>query len=259
MNSLNFNQTGGFPLTTKILDELQKAFSVFNGLGALAGDKTIISGCVQTGTEVSDGVVYVNGEVFAFKGGAMQTKVRIVEVVENLAFQNGNSNPVIKTRFVQFGNGVGAMDWVDFTRPLETKELAALLNAKASKTAFDFLAAAFATALTKLNGIEDGAQKQPEEMYQYGLVSTLNRAEGDFYNDFTRNYYELLPPNGFTMAHLKAFIPSIAQINYAGNVDGNDVLWCKYSVTPTKILINCNNRENDSTPSQVSYLAIWKK
>lgn len=149
MNQFNFNQVGGFPMTTRILDELQKAFAVFNGLGAISGDKTIISGCVTTGSNVSDGVVYVNGEVFEFKGGSAQTKVKIVEVVETLVFEDGAAKSVIKTRYVTFGTGVGAMDWVDFKRGFETKEIPAALELKEDKTA----AAALAARVTALESV----------------------------------------------------------------------------------------------------------
>lgn len=121
MNKLEVNQVGGFPMTTRILDEIQKAHAVFNGLGALAGDMTIISGCKLEGSTVGDGVVYLNGEVFEFRGGIAQTKVKVVEEVENLVFQNNNSNPVIKTRYVTFGTGIGAVNWADFKRLIETK------------------------------------------------------------------------------------------------------------------------------------------
>lgn len=129
MNRLEVNQVGGFPMSTRILDEIQKAHAVFNAFGGLAGNFTILDGCVTTGSTVGNGFVFINGEVFEFRGGYTQTKVIIKEDVENLAFQNGNSNPVIKTRYVTFGTGVGAFNWVDFKRPLETKGLEALFTA----------------------------------------------------------------------------------------------------------------------------------
>ncbi|MBF2707533.1 phage baseplate protein [Flavobacterium soyangense] len=128
MNKLEVNQVGGFPMTTRILDEIQKAHAVFNSLGGLAGNFTIIAGCVTVGSTVGDGFVFINGEVFDFKGGLAQSKVIIKEVVENLTFQNGNANPVIKTRYVTFGTGVGAFNWADFKRPIETKEISALIQ-----------------------------------------------------------------------------------------------------------------------------------
>ncbi len=128
MNKLEVNQVGGFPLTTRILDEIQKAHAVFNAFGGLAGNLTILDGCVTAGSTVGNGFVYINGEVFEFRGGSAQTKVIIKEDVENLAFQNGNSNPVIKTRYVTFGTGVGAFNWVDFKKPVETKLISGLIE-----------------------------------------------------------------------------------------------------------------------------------
>lgn len=128
MNKLEVNQVGGFPMTTRILDEIQKAHAVFNAFGGLAGNFTILDGCVTAGSTVGNGFVFINGEVFEFRGGSAQTKVIIKEDVENLAFQNGNSNPVIKTRYVTFGTGVGAFNWVDFKRPIETKEISGLIQ-----------------------------------------------------------------------------------------------------------------------------------
>lgn len=123
MNIINFDQIGGFPLTTNILKRLQNAFKIFNSLGQIAGDKTIISGCTVAGSNVSDGYVFVNDELFEFQGGAVQTNVIIVETSESLTFANNNDYPVIKTRYVTFGTGAGQMAWADFKRPLKTKEV----------------------------------------------------------------------------------------------------------------------------------------
>ncbi|MEN9977233.1 MAG: hypothetical protein RIR36_1393, partial [Bacteroidota bacterium] len=38
MNLYNFLQTGGFPTDVNVLDNMQKAYQLFNELGALAGD-----------------------------------------------------------------------------------------------------------------------------------------------------------------------------------------------------------------------------
>lgn len=258
MNILDVNQVGGFPMTTRILDELQKIPRVLNGLGALAGNMTIIYGCTELGSTVGNGVVFVNGEVLEFRGGTIQTKVIIKEDTENLVFENNESKTVIRTRYMTFGNGVNSMNWADFKRGFETKEIAAALAAKTEQTTFEALADAFALVYTKLLTIEEGAQKNKDEYYQYGLVTTLNRQAGDYWGDFTKNYFQILPPAGYTMAHLKAFIPSIAKIQFAGDVNADDTLWCRYQLEIDKITVTCNNDENRSA-SEISYLAIWKK
>ena len=128
MNIIDFNQVGGFPMTTNILGRMQTAFSIFNSLGNIVGDKTIISGCVVNGSETSPGVVFVNGEIFEFRGGATQSKVIIREDVDMLLYQNNNAYPSIKTRYIQFGTGVNAMDWADFKRGFPTSNIDVLVQ-----------------------------------------------------------------------------------------------------------------------------------
>ncbi len=132
MNTINFNQVGGFPMTTNILGKLQTAFSLFNALGNIVGELTIISGCEVAGDNVSNGVVYINGEVLEFRSGVAQTKVIVKEDTENLTFQNGNSYPSIKTRYATFGTGVDAINWADFKRGFPTKDILGALFSKVS-------------------------------------------------------------------------------------------------------------------------------
>ena len=118
MNNIKFNQTGGFPLDTDILGAMQTAYSIFNQLGSLAGDKTIISGCQLTGNSVSDGVVFINDEVLPFKGGTLGTNVIIKEESETRVFENGATLPVIFKRYASFGTSTPekTFAWADFKR-----------------------------------------------------------------------------------------------------------------------------------------------
>lgn len=173
MNTINFNQTGGFPLSTLILSELQTAFSIFNALGAIAGDKTIISGCNTTGSLVSPGVVCINGEVLEFRQGTLpgvNPKVKIIEAIESLLFEDNVSKPVIRTRHVQFGTGVGAMDWADFKRPLETKNLA---------DTFAEINTSLTSILNKLNTIDSNAKVQVPADWDAntGVARILNKPQ----------------------------------------------------------------------------------
>lgn len=171
MNRQEFNQVGnGFPMTTNVLNELQKAFSVFNGLGGLAGDRTILSGCNVVAGIVQPGVVYINGEVFEFSGGAPQLTVMIREDVVQSTFGDGVARDVLKTRYVQFGAGVGAMDWADFKRPLETKTLEASLQAVNDS---------LATIVTKLATIDSNAKVQVPTDWNAttGVARLLNKPQ----------------------------------------------------------------------------------
>lgn len=127
MNNINFNQDGGFRLSTNIMNAVQAAYSLFNSLGWIGGNFTIISGCVVNGTSVSDGVVFINGEIFNFKGGTASTNVIIRETVTNYPFQNGTVKPVHYERFVQFGTSTPetTFAWADFKRLFATKDIQA--------------------------------------------------------------------------------------------------------------------------------------
>jgi len=127
MNRLNFNQTGGFPLSTNILDALQTAYTVFNALGNIAGNFAIISGCELTGSTVSDGVVFVNGEIFEFRSGNITDTVTVFEAEENRIFEDGSSKPVILKRYIGFGSALpeNTFAWSNFKRIFPTTEIKA--------------------------------------------------------------------------------------------------------------------------------------
>lgn len=128
MNRYNFLQTGGFPFETDILDGMQKAYEIFNSLGALAGNFTIISGCIATGSNISNGFVHINGEIYPFVGGAAQTTVVFQTTIQSAEFEDLSTRDIQEKKHVQFGTGVGSMLWADFTRPETTTQLTTLIN-----------------------------------------------------------------------------------------------------------------------------------
>lgn len=134
MNKLNFNQSGGFGLKTQRLAELQTAAEIFNSLGYIAGDLTIISGCDENGASISDGRVFINGELFPFKAGFKSDNVIIIETPTSREFENGEIKDVHFERYVTFGTAEVSWPWEDFTRPMKTKDIAPALDAKEDKT-----------------------------------------------------------------------------------------------------------------------------
>ena len=136
MNKINFNQTGGFPLSTNILDAMQSAYAIFNQLGSLQGNKAISSGCAQLGNTVADGVIFLNGEILPFKGGAIGSSVVIKEESENRVFEDGATKPVIYKRYAGFGSSLPekTFAWVEFKR---FENLLNLTEKKAEKTELD--------------------------------------------------------------------------------------------------------------------------
>ena len=141
MNYQNFNQSNGFPLETENLEGLQKSFRIFNYLGNIAGNFTIISGCEITSGVVSDGIVQINNETFDFRGGIATDKVVIIEEITQKEFEDGSNKDVFYTRYVTFGIGATMFNWADFKRPKTTKELT---EDKAEKTDLNALIARIA-------------------------------------------------------------------------------------------------------------------
>jgi len=123
MNKFNFNNTGGFPFELDSLDEMYQAFNLLNCIGEVSGDKTILKGCTLTGSNVSDGVVYLNGEMLEFRGGNKLTSVKIFEEAIKKDFENGEQKEVFFHRWVGFGSGAGSMPWADFKLVISLREL----------------------------------------------------------------------------------------------------------------------------------------
>lgn len=118
MNKSTFIQTGGYPLKAERLQELETAYSIFNALGALAGNLTIISGCTVAGSNVGDGFVYIDGELLEFKGGVFNesSTVIIIEEPVERGFKNGVIKQVHAIRYATFGAGDVSWLWSDFFR-----------------------------------------------------------------------------------------------------------------------------------------------
>ncbi|MEY4902572.1 MAG: hypothetical protein RLZZ292_387 [Bacteroidota bacterium] len=137
MNKSDFNQTGGYPLKTERLQEMQTAYSIFNSLGALAGNLTIISGCTVTGTIVGDGYIYINGELLEFKeaDGAGAPTVIIIETPVDRSFKNGAIKQVHTLRYATFGTAVDFWPWSDFKRLDPIISMMARLNELEKKSA----------------------------------------------------------------------------------------------------------------------------
>ncbi len=117
MNTINFIQTGGVPFTNDVAQQFENAYKIFNAYGALAGDKTIISGCVENGNSVSAGFLYVNNELFYFEGGAKSDNIFLnVENIDKV-FEDQTTKTLIKIRTLKFGNAIeNVWAWSDFKR-----------------------------------------------------------------------------------------------------------------------------------------------
>ncbi|MBP2833500.1 hypothetical protein J8281_14995 [Aquimarina sp. U1-2] len=93
--------------------------------------------------------------------------------------------------------------------------------------------------------------------FTYGSLTTRNRSQQG-YRDWNTNYADVFPPSGFIMSNLLAFIPSMRWIQYSGDVDGNDLLYCRYQRRTDRVRVIAQNSENRGS-SSINYLAIWRK
>lgn len=124
MNKVNYDQTEGFPLDVNILDFGQKANQISQQLGEIIAPLAIVKGCVENGNNISDGLVYIDGELMPFKGGLKQNQILIVESFEQREFENGASKDVLITRYATFGIGATkSYNWADFHRSVSNKEI----------------------------------------------------------------------------------------------------------------------------------------
>lgn len=137
MNKSNFILTGGYPLKVERLQELQAAYSIFNALGALAGDLTIISGCATTSSTVGNGFVYINGELLEFRQAAVTptSTVIIIEEAINRSFKNGVIKQVHTIRYATFGTADTSWSWTSFKAVDAMSVMMARLDMMEKKTA----------------------------------------------------------------------------------------------------------------------------
>lgn len=138
MNKLNLTHEAGYPFDVNFLAFMQNAYSLFNNLGHLAGNKVIVSGCEQSGNTLSAGTVFINGELFPFEGGAKDSTVFIKELTNEVTFEDGFLRPLEVIRSVAFGRSTSekTFNWADFKRVNNLQELE---DRKAEKQAFEDL------------------------------------------------------------------------------------------------------------------------
>jgi hypothetical protein len=125
-------------------------------LGWAIGNFAIIDGCVNNSGVVTNGFVFINGELYPFQGGNIQENVRIFKTNVDRAFQNGEVKTVYEEYFVTFGSGAGEIPWANFKRP------ATLINISERLTATED---ALALAQAKLDTIEEGAEVNVQSDY----------------------------------------------------------------------------------------------
>ena len=139
--NIEFLQTGGLPLTNDLMATLQDAFNVYEVLGDIAGDKTILKGCELIGSNVNPGIVAINGEILPFEGGLLASTVYIQTEEFSETFQDQLDKVLVRKRKVKFGNSAASLNWSDFVRLEVLKDIQVKVNNSATKQQFEQLAA----------------------------------------------------------------------------------------------------------------------
>ncbi|PQL95212.1 hypothetical protein [Apibacter adventoris] len=189
MNKLEYNNAGGFPMTTNRLEDIQETYTLpINGLAAMAGDLAIISGCYESGNNIiTDGFIFINGEIFEFRGGIKLANITLFEEKVVKEFENGTQKVVITKRYFTFGTGAQNYKWENFKRipPLtellvfmkETREELKILKAQNAPINqgdgiifFDNIAAL----------IPPGYNEVPENEWRGRMLIHINRSVSEF-------------------------------------------------------------------------------
>lgn len=124
-NFLASQNNGSFPLDCETLDYLQTNRAMAEMLGAIAGDKIILSGCAASGNTRSAGYVflkttdYPQGEVLYFEGGTGANLCVSKQSIGVTASATPYPNAYTERKLVA-GQGTETYAWADFA-PLSDK------------------------------------------------------------------------------------------------------------------------------------------
>lgn len=138
--NIKFLQDGGVPLTNDLMAEIMNSIQIFNVLGEIGGNLTILTGCVVTGNTVSSGVVYINGDILPFEGGYISDSVIVEETTTDKIFEDLQPKSLIYKKVAKFGIGNPQYAWSDFVNVDDLRTIMQKLNSKASQSSVDELA-----------------------------------------------------------------------------------------------------------------------
>ncbi len=96
--NFKFLQTGGVPLTNDLMSLIDEAYGIFEVLGDLSGNLTILSGCDITGTNVAPGIVSIEGKLYYFEGGSIISTVYIHKEDIQKTFEDQTTKTLIEKK-----------------------------------------------------------------------------------------------------------------------------------------------------------------
>ncbi|MEI7487098.1 MAG: hypothetical protein WCJ72_06750, partial [Chryseobacterium sp.] len=106
-----FLQTGGVPLTNDLMALIEEAYGIFEVLGDLSGNLTILSGCEIIGTNINPGIVAIEGKLYYFEGGSIVSTVYIHTEEIQKTFEDSTTKTLIEKKTVRFGSGTVNYNW----------------------------------------------------------------------------------------------------------------------------------------------------
>ena len=127
MDKINFTAKDNFPLSSDTMDMMQRMVGLSANMALLGGSNYILSGCVDDGTVVSDGIIIINGELLAFEGGTKKSKITIVQTTQTLHAFGVDYPEAYIFRTAKFSD-TGEFGWSDFAQVLTNKQIENRLN-----------------------------------------------------------------------------------------------------------------------------------
>ena len=122
MNKGNFTAKSSFPPSTYMLDFLQNQSFMAGNMAQLGGQNYILSGCTETGTSVSAGLIVINGEILPFEAGTKKEKITIQETMVNEHAFGVDYPEAYIYRTAKFSD-TGEYNWSDFVQVLTNRQL----------------------------------------------------------------------------------------------------------------------------------------
>ena len=74
--------------------------------------------------------------------------------------------------------------------------------------------------------------------------------------DDNSNYFDVFPPQGYSMNNLRGFMASLSKIYFAGKVDDTDNLRTQWTVLGDRVRVWVQNNEQRDIPAG-NYIALW--
>lgn len=123
MNLIDFTRIGGYRLKQYTLNKMQSAyFHILNMFIGFCNIPTIgsfvVSGCKVVGANITDGYLYIDGELCYFDGkpGDLNTKISKEVLNESMSFKNGNIEPNIFRSTSAVLDPINGVELGNFTR-----------------------------------------------------------------------------------------------------------------------------------------------